>query len=103
MITDKQYDTLAQLSHFGWGFGIVALGAAIEFRVEWKDHQAMPGHWYLIVAVAWILYAAVKEFYFDERDQYETAEMRGSSLEDFLFQLAGAAFSVLTLWLAWNV
>ncbi len=79
MISDKQFNTLAQISHFGWGTAVVLAGNLFHARFP--------------VAGAWLLYAAIKEFFYDQR--YETPEVRGSSLEDFLFQAAGAAVGLI--------
>lgn len=86
MIDPKEFNFVSQLSHFGWGLAIVLVGARFGHGCEF------------VLAGTWVAYAAVKEFWYDK--WYETAEVRGSSVEDFIYQVAGAgvglAFVLLT-------
>jgi hypothetical protein len=81
MIPDSTFNRVAQLSHTGWGLAIV-FGGKVIFH----------GRWYLLLAALWIAYAAVKEFWWDQR--YENPEERGSSGEDFLFATGAAMLAV---------
>ena len=76
MITVKQYNLLAQFNHIM--FGALAVFAPATFF----DRKTV-----LYMAGAFFIYAATKEFWYDEK--YETPEIRGSSLEDFLFYILG--------------
>ena len=81
MISEKQFNMVSQFSHFGWGLAVVLTGNLF--------HKALP------VGGLWLLYAAIKEFFYDER--YETPEVRGSSLEDFVFQAMGAGVALVLI------
>ena len=48
--------------------------------------------WY-VWALALVLFASVKEFWYDEN--YETADERGSNLEDFGFYMVGLVVGIL--------
>jgi hypothetical protein len=80
------FNEVAQLSHFGWGMLAAVLPMALAGSVNWWSY----GVWIL-----WIAYATVKEFVLDER--YETPNVRGSSLEDFLFEAGGLALGIVLL------
>lgn len=82
-ITPKLFNQVAQLGHFAGGAAIV-LAFVVLWRVPYAEYVGFG-----IVAVA----AAAKEFYYDEH--YESTEVRGSSLEDFLFYLIGAGAAML--------
>jgi hypothetical protein len=75
VIDPKQFNLIAQFSHFfSSAFVVLAAGHL------WGTHAAT------IAAGIVVGYAAVKEFYFDRS---QAPDVRGSSLEDFLVQLAG--------------
>jgi hypothetical protein len=82
-ITPKLFNSVAQAGHF-------AGGAAIVLAVVVAGGHA----WWGLAGVAAL--AALKEFWYDE--QYESAEVRGSSLEDFLFYLSGAGAALILAW-----
>jgi hypothetical protein len=83
MITPKLFNQVAQLGHF-------AGGSAIVLAIVVVSHQKWYAVWgFLVVAML----AGIKEFWYDEK--YETAEVRGSSAEDFLFYLLGAGLAML--------
>lgn len=82
MISQHDYNVLAQKAHFL--AGIVAVFASQIFF-----HNRNYG------AVAIILFALVKEFWYDEN--YETPEIRGSSAQDFLFYFIGAVFAWIAI------
>ncbi len=82
MITAAQFDTQAQISHFGWGLAVVFAAKVLLDRPGW-------------IALAWIAFAAVKEFWWDER--FQPVDIRGSGLEDFLFQSAGAVVALAAI------
>lgn len=84
MISVKEFNTVAQLSHAGWGLAIVFGPMALVH--SWKVT--------LIVAGVWIAYTLVKEFWYDYH--YETPEVRGSSLLDAGVQI-GASLVALAL------
>ena len=72
------FDQVSQISHVIGGM-LVVLGPIALFGPRYR------GHW----AVAFIILAALKEFWFDEI--YEPANVRGSSAEDFLFYTLGVS------------
>lgn len=84
MITDKQFNILAQKAHFVAGLAAV-WGAAVLIpqlgQMPMRD-GARAG------LCALIVFAMIKEFWYDYK--YETPEVRGSSLEDFAFYALGA-------------
>lgn len=86
MIDDKEFNFVAQLSHVQ--FGLVTIFASYIW---------LPTHWYLFTLGLVVVYSAIKEFWYDEK--YETTEVRGSSLEDFLFQAGGAIAASLLLFI----
>jgi hypothetical protein len=88
-VDGKTFNEVAQLSHFGWGALAALAPSAIVGHVNF---------WSYAIWFGWLVYAAVKEFYCDER--YETPAVRGSSLEDFLVQAGGLACGVVALWIA---
>ena len=82
-ITPKLFNEVSQMGHF-------AGGAAIVLAIVVVSHQ----RWYSVYGFLLVaLLAGVKEFWYDEK--YETTEVRGSSVEDFLFYLLGAGLAVL--------
>ncbi len=88
MITDQQYDTLAQYNHVLFGSTIVF--AAMDLYP--------PAMWFVIAA--YVIYTAWKEFYYDQR--YETPEVRGSNLKDFTFYQVGVMLAlVIHFGVAW--
>jgi len=82
-ITDKQFDTLAQINHVLAGLLVPTLAVA------YCPVHNVPFY----MAGAFALYAAVKEFWYDQN--YETPEVRGSNLRDFLFYLLGDALAIV--------
>ena len=80
MVDEKEFDFVAQLSHLGWGIAVVLLADKLFHRAA-------------SMAILWIIYAAIKEFYWDYK--YETPEVRGSSAKDYLFQVLGALIGIL--------
>ncbi len=83
-VDQKTFDTVAQISHCGWSALIVFAPKAM-----------VAGHAYLYFAGAWVVYCAVKEFWWDAKR--ETPAVRGSSLKDFLFAAGGSAAALLAL------
>jgi hypothetical protein len=84
MITESDFNRVAQLSHFAWGVWPV-LAAAL-----WHRQVLMAA---LIVAVS-----ALKEGWWDQR--FEAWDVRGNSWLDFGVACAGVAFALLLLWIA---
>jgi len=84
MIEDKEFNQVAQLSHFGGAcaiiYGLIVLCGS----------SAM---WPAVIVLA--IVCGIKEFWYDYH--YETTEVRGSSLLDFAMYMAGAAFAVGTV------
>lgn len=72
MSTDPSFDTVSQSAHF--------------FSAAFVVHVFHGNPW-AIAAV--VVACAVKEFWYDYK--YESAEVRGSSLKDFVFYMIGAA------------
>jgi hypothetical protein len=85
MIPEATFDTVSQLSHVGWGLAVV-WGFALIGKPSWL--------WW--VAPLGTALAAVKEFFYDQH--YETTEVRGSNLRDFLFYCVGI-YSALVIYL----
>jgi len=85
-IPASTFNRVAQSAHVGWGMAVVLAAGA-----GWGLRGAA------IAWAVWTLYCAVKEFGYDER--YETAAVRGSSLEDFLFAMLGATAGLGIVWL----
>jgi hypothetical protein len=83
-VSAVEFNLVAQLSHFGWGALAVALPSAV-----WSPVAGT------LCGAVFVAYAAVKEFWYDY--EYEEPEVRGSSLQDFLFQLAGVLFAFLVI------
>lgn len=76
MITDKEFDDLAQINHFiGGALAVILAGFLFGMPYFYAAGAAMG------------FYAAVKEFWYDEH--YETTEVRGSSFKDFVFYVLG--------------
>jgi hypothetical protein len=88
VIDDKTFDTVSQLAHF-------AGGTAIVFGLVVLTHHRPFALWAFLIVLA---LAAVKEFWYDEK--YETAEVRGSSIEDFAFYAFGAGFAAILSYVA---
>jgi hypothetical protein len=82
-ITPKLFNSVAQAGHFAGGAAIV-----LAIVVLWRATYA-PFAGFSIVLLA----SAIKEFWFDYK--YESTEVRGSSLEDFLMYLAGAGAAMI--------
>jgi hypothetical protein len=88
-VDQKTFDTVAQLSHVGWGVFFV-----------FAPKVLFAGKTYLYIMGLWIVYAAIKEFWYDNK--YETPVVRGSSLKDFLFQAGSSVVAFLLLVLTHN-
>ncbi len=82
MIPPVTFNRVAQAGHFAGGLAVV-----------WGLHILW--HAGLLGLIGVIAFAAVKEFWWDYR--YESPEVRGSSVTDFVFWTVGAcgAFAVL--------
>jgi len=78
MIDDKEFNLVSQSAHAFSGAFIGLLGMVL--------HQ-----WW--IPAGFVVYSAVKEFWYDAK--YETPEVRGSSLEDFLVSTGGAGIGVI--------
>ncbi len=72
----KLFNAISQMSHWLGGAFAVLAGYTLF---------GLKGMWLSVGAV--FIGAAVKEFWFDYK--YESTEVRGSSLEDFLFYILG--------------
>jgi len=84
MITDKQFDSLAQNAHMlGGSCAVFGCDALWGVRGKWAG------------AALIFVFALVKEFWYDER--YETPEVRGSSAEDFIFYCVGILAALMAL------
>jgi hypothetical protein len=85
---NPSFNTVSQFAHLGVSYSITLSVLTIGGL-----HSL---YWFLPISVG---AAAVKEFWYDEK--YETAEVRGSSLEDFIVYLTGIsgaiAFDLLIL------
>ena len=75
MISDSDFNFVSQNAHVLGG--IVAM---LIPNLFWGPH------YFLYITVAMVIFAT-KEFWYDFK--YETPEVRGSSLEDFLFYCVG--------------
>ena len=82
MIENSEFNQVAQLSHFG-GAAAIIYGSIVLFG----GISAMWPAFFILLIIS-----GVKEFWYDYH--YETTDVRGSSLEDFLFYMAGAAFAI---------
>jgi hypothetical protein len=82
-ITRKLFNQVAQLGHFAGGAAIT-----LATVVLWRASYAPFAGFGIVVVLA-----AIKEFWFDEH--YESAEVRGSNLEDFSFYLLGAGAAAI--------
>lgn len=85
-IDPREFEMVAQLSHFGWGVAVVLAGWTLG------GETAM-----VVVGALWVLYAAVKEFWYDEK--YERPVVRGSSGLDFTVEVVGALVGMSLVWL----
>jgi len=83
-VTETEFNRVAQLSHAGWGFGIIFGTYALTLSRQWV----------LLTFIVWTFYSIVKEFWYDER--YEEPVVRGNSVLDFFVQ-TGSAFLALLL------
>jgi hypothetical protein len=81
MINPTTFNTVSQISHALGGAFAMVCGAFL-----------FGPHSLLYIGPAFVIYAAAKEFWYDF--QYESAAVRGSSLEDFLFYLLGLFFGI---------
>jgi VanZ family protein len=70
-----EFDMISQFSHFFFG----AFCALVSMLFGIKS--------FIAVAIAYTLYSAIKEFWFDEKR--EAPIVRGSSVKDFVFQMLG--------------
>jgi hypothetical protein len=75
-LANPSYNMTAQFAHAGMAYSIT-LSVLLLFGMRSL-------YWYLPASVG---LAAFKEFYYDQK--YETAEVRGSNTEDFLFYVLG--------------
>jgi len=74
----KTFDRVSQSSHWlGGAFALI--GSVYLFGEDCK----------IFAGVIILVLAAVKEFWYDYK--FETSEVRGSSLKDFLFYVLGVA------------
>ncbi len=81
-MADPSLNTVSQFAHAGVAYSItLSLLMALGLTALW---------WFLPIAVG---LAAWKEFWYDYK--YETAEVRGSSLEDFSFYMSGIVGAIL--------
>lgn len=78
-----------QKTAFQWAYTTHILGAALIIVAF--AYLLGSAYWYYYAGVT-IAYAAVKEFWYDEN--YETVEVRGSNLTDFLYYIAGVALGL---------
>jgi hypothetical protein len=87
-LTNPTYDNLAQAAHALAGYGIVLTAARYGY---------IP---LVVVSVLLIIYAAVKEFWFDLA--YERPDVSGGLLggwKDFSFYMVGLIAGLVVLWL----
>jgi len=82
MIDPRDYDSVAQNAHMLFGALMVFLPTYIF------GPDAL---WYGMAL--FFAFAMVKEFWYDEK--YETEEVRGSSIKDFIFYMIGAILGLL--------
>ena len=86
MIQDSEFNTVAQLSHFGAGLAAI-WGSIVLFGGQ-------PAMWYAVISC--VVLAGLKEFWYDYK--YETVDVRGSSLEDFTFYMVGVFTAVISVY-----
>ncbi len=79
------FDSVSQNGHLLAGSWSVFMPIAL-FGVRWQ----------FVGAAMMTMFALWKEFWYDER--YETPDVRGSSLEDFLHYVAGVVVSMMVYW-----
>lgn len=88
-ISYKEFNMVSQNSHWlagtTWVFGTIILFGA---------------QYLLYSVLAAVFLAALKEFWYDYK--YETKEVRGSSIEDFMFYLVGLLIALL-LYIYWGL
>lgn len=75
-MSDPSFNTVAQIAHVAVAYAVV-LSLLLVLG---------PGSLYWLIPVS-VGAAAIKEFWYDEK--YESASVRGSSLEDFLWYCVG--------------
>lgn len=81
-MADPSFNTVSQFAHAGVAYAItLSVLMSLGLEAMW---------WFVPIAVA---LAAVKEFWYDYK--YESAEARGSSLEDFSFYMSGVVGALL--------
>ena len=85
-ISYKTFNAVSQVGHFTAGCLAVFAPVALTHRLLWGA----------VGAGLIVIFAGIKEGWWDRR--FETPAVRGSSLEDFVFYLAGAALSFLLCW-----
>jgi hypothetical protein len=66
---------------------------ATTYAITFTIYAKWGFHGWLIGAIGVLLYAAVKEFWYDAK--YENAATRGSDLEDFSFLVAGPLLALV--------
>ena len=81
----KEFNTVSQLSHVGWGIMIMLLFNTIGKNIGID----------IIGLGLWILYTGIKEFWYDEK--YEIPVVRGSSSLDFCMQVGGAIVGMIII------
>ena len=86
LIPPKTFNAVAQAGHFQAGCLAVFAPVALTHGLRWG----------FIGAIVIVLFAAVKEFWFDHR--FEDVAVRGSDLEDFLFYTLGPFVSLPLCW-----
>ena len=86
LIPPKTFNAVAQAGHFQAGCLAVFAPVALTHGLRWG----------FIGALLVVLFAAVKEFWWDHR--YEVVAVRGSDLEDFLFYAIGPGPCLLLCW-----
>jgi hypothetical protein len=85
-MADPSLNTVSQFAHVGVAYSVtLSLLIVLGLPMLW---------WYLPVAIG---LAAGKEFWYDYK--YETPDVRGSSLEDFMYYVSGI-LAALTFFVA---
>lgn len=86
--TNPTYDNLAQTAHALAGYAIVLTASQFGGKPP------------IVVGGLFVVYAAVKEFWFDIH--YETPEVSGGwsgGVKDFAFYMVGLAAGLIVIWL----
>jgi hypothetical protein len=91
MITDQEYDDLAQNAHML--SGALATVTPVALGTPWP--------WCLWGAVLIMVFAVTKEFWYDATE--ETVEIRGSDYRDFYFYGFGTGIALIVLGLRYFV